>query len=722
MIQEIFLKLSWPNWLFSIAILVLIAVSYLYYFRTLPPLSGVRRIFSLILRALVLVILLFLILEPILRLLYQQKEKPLVAVLLDNSASMKIEELGGERGDSLRFIANYLKTLQSRDSLQIQSFAFDLSTYPWNGDSLKFAVDGTDIDQAVNSVLDSLSGENLQAIVLASDGIYNQGANPLLSAPNSPVPVYTVVVGDSSVPKDIAIRRVQTNQITYVNKELPVEVVVWQNGFSGQKALLTLSDGNRVLAQRTITFGKSGFEQKEDLTVVARQAGDFNYSVKIQELPGEITDRNNQQSTRVQVLKSKIKVLAASGSPNFDRGSLSYAGDQLKDYDFTFLTEKSPGQYYEQSFREAKLDSQDLFIFYGFPTKTTDPGQLRELMKQVSNRRVPVLWFIARSLDLQKLREFEALLPFELSSPQLVPLENQFVKLSSGGRLHPVTRLDENETANDLLWRGLPPLEVYRQLKMREGGQVLLELDTRQEPATVQNRGLAVCYVYRQKEIKYLVFNGTNFSNWQYQLTDDPERDRFFIQLMERMARWLVNRDDIHQVQIQPVQRIYNVGEQIVFSGQVYDDFYQPVSDARVVVNVSSDTTRLSDEMIAEGNGFYRQSFSGLPEGEYNYQVVADRKDKAIGARSGKFTVKPFFQEFQQIPANYTLMRQLADKTGGAVYRPKQFVAEFPEKKLESRIQYTFSEYFLRNYWYWLALVLALLVTEWFFRKRWGLL
>lgn len=721
MIQEIFLKLSWPNWLFSIAILVLIAVSYLYYFRTLPPLSGVRRIFSLVLRALALVIILFLILEPILRLLYQQKEKPVVAVLLDNSASMKIEEPGGVRGDSLRFIADYLNTLQSRDSLQIRPFAFDLSTSPWNGDSLKFVVDGSNIDQALASVFDSLSGENLQAIVLASDGIYNQGANPLLSASNRPLPVYTVVVGDSSVPKDIAVRRVQTNQITYVNKELPVEVIIWQNGFSGQKALLTLSDGDRVLAQRSITFGKSGFEQREELTVIARQAGDFNYSLKIQVLPGEITDRNNQQSTRVQVLKSKIKVLVVSGSPNFDRRSLSYAGDQLKDYDFTLLTEKSTGQYYEQSFREAKLDSQDLFIFYGFPTKTTDSGQLRELMKQVSGRRVPVLWFLARSLDLQKLREFESLLPFEISS-QLFPLENQFVKLSSGGRLHPVTRLDENETANDLLWRELPPLEVYQQLKMREGGQVLLELDTRQGPATAQTRDLVVCYVYRQNEIKYLVFNGTNFSNWQYQLTDDPERDRFFVHLMERMVRWLVNRDDIHQVQIQPVQRIYNVGEQIIFSGQVYDDFYQPVSDARVVVNVSSDTTRFSDEMIAEGNGFYRQIFSGLPEGEYNYQVVADRKDKAIGTRSGKFTVKPFFLEFQQIPANYTLMRQLAENTGGAIYRPKQFTEEFPEKKLESRIQYTFSEYFLRNYWYWLALVLALLVTEWFFRKRWGLL
>ncbi|MCB0303013.1 MAG: hypothetical protein KDI38_04475, partial [Calditrichaeota bacterium] len=94
MIQEILLKLSWPNWLFSIAVLILAAIAYLYYFRTLPPLSAGRRGLLFLVRALSLAILFFLILEPVLRLLYRQNEKPMVAVLLDNSASMKIRENG----------------------------------------------------------------------------------------------------------------------------------------------------------------------------------------------------------------------------------------------------------------------------------------------------------------------------------------------------------------------------------------------------------------------------------------------------------------------------------------------------------------------------------------------------------------------------------------------------------------------------------------------------
>lgn len=183
-----------------------------------------------------------------------------------------------------------------------------------------------------------------------------------------------------------------------------------------------------------------------------------------------------------------------------------------------------------------------------------------------------------------------------------------------------------------------------------------------------------------------------------------------------------MNRDDIHQVQVKPLQPVYNVGEPVVFSGQVYDEFYQSLGDAQVAVTIRKDSLQVSDEMIAEGNGFYRQSFSGLPEGDFTYRIEARRNDKRVGVRSGKFTVKPFFLEFQQIPANYALMQQIAEETGGKLYSPKAFAESFPEQRMESRIQFASYEYFLWNYWQWLAALIFLLGTEWFLRKRWGLL
>ena len=108
MIKEYLLQLTLPNWIFALLVIALGGLAFAYYFRTLPPLSSLRRTIVTILRGLALIILLFLILEPMLRLLYQNREKPVIGVLLDNSASMKIVENNGLRGDSLRFVRDNL--------------------------------------------------------------------------------------------------------------------------------------------------------------------------------------------------------------------------------------------------------------------------------------------------------------------------------------------------------------------------------------------------------------------------------------------------------------------------------------------------------------------------------------------------------------------------------------------------------------------------------------
>ena len=421
---------------------------------------------------------------------------------------------------------------------------------------------------------------------------------------------------------------------------------------------------------------------------------------------------------RVQVLKSKLKVLVFSGTPSFDRQAISFVSRQLKDFDFTFLTEKSTGQYFENRFSEAVLDSQDLFILQGFPTTNSSAEHLQAIFRQVRTHKTPVFWMISDHANYQRLSNYRNLMPFELPN-RLSGEENRLVHLTTGGRLHPVLQLDENESANELLWQGLPPVICFRPLTPQKGAQLLLEANTQNNSA---NSSLPVAFVHRQNEIKQLVLNAANINSWHYQLQEDLSRDRFLIRFLERTIRWLANREDIQQVQIKPLQRINNVGEQVIFSGKIYDEFYNPVNDAQVKIIVTNDSMQISDDVIAEGNGFYRRAISGLAQGDYTYRIEAKRDEQPLGKRTGRFTVKPFFIEFQQIPANQALMHQLATTTNGKFYTPGEFVKRFPEQKLVSRVQFTFSEFFLWSYWYWLVLLIFLLSIEWLLRKRWGLL
>ena len=50
-------------------------------------------------------------------------------------------------------------------------------------------------------------------VVLSSDGLYNQGSNPLFHKIAKSVPFYTIPLGDTSVLKDVRITEIHYNEI-----------------------------------------------------------------------------------------------------------------------------------------------------------------------------------------------------------------------------------------------------------------------------------------------------------------------------------------------------------------------------------------------------------------------------------------------------------------------------------------------------------------------------
>ena len=288
--------------------------------------------------------------------------------------------------------------------------------------------------------------------------------------------------------------------------------------------------------------------------------------------------------------------------------------------------------------------------------------------------------------------------------------------MTVGGRLHPAIRVDENETANTLLWKDLPLLETFAPLNPAKGSQILLTSTSGQADETI-------IFAWKKGQQKHLVFNGANFGNWYFQLQDDPVRQSFFPTYLERSLRWLKNRDDIQQIQVRPLRNTYNVGEAITFSGQVYDAFYQSVADAEVRIVVWQDSTQFAnDEMQAEGNGFYRSDVSGLAAGEYHYRISASRAGENLGRRNGKIVVQPFFQEFQSTAANHQLLEEISRRSGGQSSGVKKFIDQPALTALSKRVSFSNNEIFLWDRWEWLLLLVILLGSEWFLRKRWGML
>jgi hypothetical protein len=716
MLREFYLDFSIPAWIFFILVWVLIFLGLIYYRRTLPPLSKPKTIFLSAIRSLILLMVIFLLIYPVLHTVFERKQKPTVAVLLDDSKSMQIRDKSVMRGDSLNMIINQLNSDLASDSFLIREYTFGAALHSLRRDSLKFDEDYTNISRAMTGVSDSLSDQNLQKIILVSDGQYTEGTNPLNVLNKISVPVTTVALGDTSAHKDLKITDVQVNRIVYANEEVEVKVNLMQEGYKSGKIVIKLNEGSKQIGARTIDLPPSGFEKAVTFKFKPARTGDLRYSVSLDKFKDEISPENNVSSFLLKVLKSRQKALLLSGRPSFDQRMLNVVLRQIPTIDLVTLTETANGSFYEQN-SKVQPDSFDVFIFLDYPNRISQGGFLQNLLQSSLKRNTPIFFFLSRNTQLPRLAPLKDILPIQLNSA-LIEDNNTMAKLSAGGRLHPVTRLDDNPDRLLSLWSDLPPVNgLGRGLKLSNGAQVLVE-----ESIGSASNNPPLLLVSRRRDIKTLLFAATDFNAWYFQLQDNPDKQSFFKMFMENAVRWLVNREDIERIQIKPKSQVFHVGEMVNFSGKVLDEFYEPVKDAEVKITLTGDSSFSLSDQMSYTDGVYNYQTTGLSPGLYNYEISATRNNQPISTSTGKFLVEALALEMQQTAANYNLLQQIAQKTGGNFIRLKDLPGELKHTNLKSRNEFISKETDLWNHLWWLVILTVLLSLEWFFRKRWGLL
>ena len=715
MIKNLYLQFSLPGWLFFVIACVLVLLIYFYYRKTLPPLSAPRRVLLSTVRSASVVLVFFLLLQPVVHLTLKQSRTAVVGVLLDNSASMKIVDGKAPRSDSLKFILNKLLPMENQDSVDFALYTFQENIKRFTGDSLNFSGRQTNISHALESIIDTLLPRNLQLVVLVSDGQFNQGANPLRIAGRSPVPIYTVGIGDTVPPKDLRISGLQVNPVAYLGEEIPLSVRFLQRGFPPGNVFVKLWQGKKLLEVKKSEIPPASFEREVRFTLAPKKAGEFRYTVEIESLKGETTARNNRKSFIVKILKRKIRALLVSGMPNFDQRMLIYTLRQSKDIQLQVLTERKGGDFFERS-EQVKPDSQDVFIFLGFPTRYTRAAFLNKIFLSVQKQKRPFFLLLSRTTDLKKLAPLQAVLPVQISS-SLREEKNIVPYLTTSGKLHPATRLDENPQRLLAVWHDLPPVTSFgSRLVWKKGSTALLEASGRDRGKPFPVLGAAAL-----KGTKSLLLAAANVGSWHLQLQENPARNMFFQAFLERSLKWLVNREDIQRIQIKPRQKVFTVGETVEFSGSVLDEFYQPLNDAEVQIELKSDGFRRKDVMPGQGNR-YSYRTSGLSPGTYRYTISAKQDDQQIGRTSGMIVIEPYQLELQEPAANRALLQEIAQKSGGKYFSAQKFLDHLASMSFKKQIHWLHREHILWNKTYWLAVIVLLLAAEWFLRKRWGLL
>ena len=283
--------------------------------------------------------------------------------------------------------------------------------------------------------------------------------------------------------------------------------------------------------------------------------------------------------------------------------------------------------------------------------------------------------------------------------------------MSRAGTAHPITRLLPDEADNLSLWREMPPLDGANLLLPKASGTVLLE-STFGAILTVGSYGkgrvLALATDYSWKWYMGMVAKGRG--NWAY------------LRLMERMVRWLTKDPSLDPVQIALPggNGAGVVGQEMEVRIKVREEDFSPNPKGVVSVSVlNPDGIKIGSRLKAtpQGRGEYLASF--LPEKGGAYKL---RVDTPSGHLEESIFISGPGEKMDAAP-NHELLRMVAASTGGKPLSTEDDLLKEIEAHAE-RGRGRFLEERRLPLWgrpYTLALILALLTTEWYLRRRWGL-
>jgi len=644
-----------------LAAVIAASVSALIYRVTIPPISSRLKAVLTVLRALGLFLVFLLIAEPLLSLIVRKTEDPIVAVLVDNTKSLTVRLSANQQRQKL---AKLLESTPFKDLSGVSTVRLGLFSdrvrllKSFSPDSLTLDGDATDISAALKALKEEMRTENLRAVIIISDGNSTTGSNPLYEGEELGVPVFCIGIGDTSDQRDILVRKVLTNEITYVGTRVPVNATVRSVGYSGQRVEVLLRDDAKILDRRFITTEEGTRDYDVELSFVPDKEGIQKYGVEVSAAPGELTTRNNRTTFFTKVLRSKMRVTVIAGAPSQDVAFIRRGLEADKNLEVKTFIGRGAGQFYEGQLTSRSLDETDCIFLVGFPTSQSTEASISAILN-AANLGKPFFYILSRSIDYAKLRMMERFLPVVPQSGSTEEYQ-AFLDIADAQRANPLVRLQINPSVD--VWAKLPPIFKTQSLfRPKPESEILafvkVQTTTLAEPFLVSRN------LDGKKSLALL-----GYGVWRWSMWSEPGSGNVLEQFLSNSVRWLTTREDERRVRVQTTKQVFTTQEPIEFSAQVYDQSYQPVDNARITITLQHGKQTSETTLSSVGSGRYEASISQLAEGDYRFTATVAFDGKQLSGHTGRFSVGGFNAEYLETKLNKPLLQRLSYATGGKYY------------------------------------------------------
>lgn len=682
-----FLYTYHPGWIFLAVVLAFLYAFFLY--RKDEVLDEVHHRLKWGLAAfrfLSVLTLMVLLIGIILEQFAERKEKPLLFMVNDNSASVLLsDDSSFYKGDFITELNSLSKELEA--DFDVVKYDFDGVTKP--GFSGDYSGKATDLSNVFNGIFDQYTNRNIGGIVVASDGLYNQGANPVYAiSRRSFLPIFTIGMGDTNAVKDVRIDEVRHNEIAFLGNDFPVSLTVSQTMCKGAEVRVGIYNGDNLIQEQQVAFANEFDQVNLSFQLKALKKGFVKYTVKVSSLDDEYSEKNNIANFYLEVIDGRQKILIAHNGSHPDISALQSVIAKNKNYevDVKLMEEvEETGKY-------------DLLILHNYDALNP---KLEEVLR---GGKRPTLFIQGTKTNLRAVQDIG------------VGFSGRSSDFESVGFQHNPNYKEILLSQNTLrLLSEAPPLEVpFGNLQFSSALDVLAY----QEVGNIQLDQPLIYFTQKQAS-RFGVIMGEGI--WRWRLFDQLKNKNTnqFEELIGKIITYLAVKENRDPFKIQ-LDNEYTENESVKIGAKLYNQSYDLINEPEVsFVYANEDGKEFESYFVRTANS-YQLELGALSQGVYKWTAKTTFQDQRY-EKSGTFLVREVKIEYLNPVADHRLLRNLSQQSSGDFYFPNQLESlkkDLLEREDMVTVVYQEKEFNdLIDYKWIFFLILILFSIEWFVRK-----
>jgi hypothetical protein len=677
---------SSPWYYFLLSFILSFALAFWLYFKNKKNTEASKKtLYSLFAwRFLSTSIILLLLLNIFFKHLQNQTENPTVILAIDNSTSMVSgSDSAFIKTSFLEQLALFKKNVQDKYLVKTVLFGNKAST---DENPPTFSEKETDIDDLIREIENDYSNQNIGALIVVSDGIYNKGANPIYHSEKLGYPIYALAIGDTNEIRDIAVQKINHNQIAYLGNNFPVEVLVNAKKYLGKELLVSISQNGIQKAKQIIKVNSNDFLNTCTFTLSSISKGIVKFNATVSVLSDEKNTSNNAQSFVVEIIDNQDKILLLANTPHPDIAAIKEAVLSNSSYELECVMSsdfKKPTKPYS------------LVIIHGYT-----PNQVA-LLSECRNNNVPV-WLVN---------------PATTDNLPGVKISTTFGKQNDAEALYNNT-FGFFEISDNLkkFIQELPAVKtVFGNYSMSNSANSLLY----QKIGSVETEN-PLLFFNELNGSKNAVFLGDGLWRWKMRDFAEHGNTNLFNELLSKSVQYLAVKNDKSLFRV-TAPKIINENEVLELGAEVYNKSYELITEPEVQLLLTNAENKKFNYTFSKTSQSYKLNIGLLPAGEYKYEAKV-KNNNELFVKNGLILVKEVVSEKINTVANHQLLFQMANRTNGQLFYPSQIQKlEDTLLKNENITPITYSQTstiaLIDLKWLFL-LILILLSIEWFMRKR----